>query len=339
MSTQKKHQLSSKMELYIATTGYVYHDCEIGDFYPADLPDSERLKYYSSVFNSITIKSTFFGQPKLDTYKEWLASTSGNKSFKFILTAPRYMSHSKNIKDLKRIWNLFWGGPDGCKIFHQQARLGCILIEFPSCFCFSSKNIGRLKALQKILPNTVKFAFEFRHWSWWEKKETDIVDLFLQNKNWCIVTPYVENSLVESGWAGNLPSTRVNSEKEAIPSVLTSDFTVLNFHGTMGRRLGSYDENSFLEKMVSRIRQYQNNGVNTVFCSFNNTDSSYCFPLPGILIMGIPLRPQINELPKHTQLDLPCCLHDATRFGKLWKEIDEYPFSVDDHGHTEMVFC
>jgi len=336
MATSEEGEVSPK--LYVATMGHIYPRCEDGKFYPAGMPDRERLKYYASKFNSILIKTTFFGQPKKETYQNWLQSVSDNPIFKFILSAPKAMSHAKNISELKKAWTFFWDGDDsrgGCNILVN--KIGCILIEFPSSFYYSLKNINRLKTIMSIVPKDVRCAVEFRHFSWWENTR-HLKLLFDIHPSWCIATPYVENGLVDYGWAGNLPSTRTIKNKEPIPDLITTKFTLFTFHGTMGRNIGSYDDHCFLERLVSKIKKYQADGINTIYCSFNNTESSYCYPLPGLLIMGFPLRPKIKELPLYADADLPCCLHDARRLERLWNEITECPYETNTEGNIEMTF-
>ena len=336
-TTQKK-----EFGLYIATSGYTYPECEDGKFYPLGMAERDRLEFYASKFDSITIKSTFFGQPKVETYQGWLNSVKNNHNFKFIISAPKLLSHSKTIKNIKDVWDFFWDGKKqrgGCKTLHLQGKLGCILIEYPPSFCWSVRNVNKLKTVMKIVPSDLRCAVEFKHWSWWEH-QTELCQLFHAFPGWCITTPYVENGLVDSGWAGNLPSSRVQTSRDPpVPILVTSKFIFLNFYGTMGKHLGSYDSNSFLERTIARIRSCKkNDDIDTVFCSFHNTDSSYCFPLPCMFVMGIPLKPKIKELTSHTQIDLPCCLHDARRFEKLWNEIEGCQYRTNESGHIEMLF-
>ena len=341
MATVKKSpDRNDALKLYMATMGYAYPGCDNGKFYPVGMPVSERLKYYSSKFNSVVIRPTFFSQPRTDLYRDWLESVAENKEFKFIITAPKIMSYAKTIKDIRQAWSFFWNGNHtrgGCKLLHEAGKLACVLIEFPSFFGVSQRNVNRIKSLMKTIPEDVRCAVEFRHWSWWENL-AELKSLFESYPRWCIATQYVENGLVECGWAGNLPSTRVKNIKEAMQSVPTTDFIFMSFYGTMGKYLGSYDDGHFLEKLVSRIKSYQSKGVKTVYCSFNNTESSYCYPLPGIFVMGFPLQPRMKELPFHTQIDLPCCLHDTSRFEKIWEEIEECPYKTDDKGYVEIDF-
>lgn len=312
--------MSADLKLYISTMGHVYqHDEE--NFYPSNLSEDERLGYYASKLNSVTIKSTFFGQPETSLYETWLENVKDNESFRFVVVAPKLMSYAKSLKDARSAWKFFWEGTDqrgGCRVLHQQGKLGCILLEFSNAFYYSQRNANRLKALKTIIPTSVRVALEFRHWSWWENKKS-LTTIFEQNKNWCISTPYVENGLVEEGWAGNLPSTRISHKVERVPTTITTDFIFLSFHGTMGRQLGSYDDGSFLENIASKIEKYKEQGITTIYCSFNNTESSYCFPLPAAFVMGLTLRPQLKELPDN-QKDLPCCLHDALRLTDLRRE-------------------
>lgn len=333
-STIEKNMLP---DLYISTMGYIYQGCEDGKFYPRGMPERDRLSYYASKFDSVLITSTFYGQPRTEVYSGWLRSVSNNTRFKFIVSAPKLLTFAKTNKEIEDVWKFFWEGNSrrgGCNMLHEHDKLGCILIEFPSAFFFSQRNVNKLKHLMHIIPSDIKIAAEFRHWSWWENR-AEMESIFTKVPNWCIATPYVENGLVESGWAGNLPSTRVYKDENTMPIHSTTDFVFLHFYGTMGRYLGSYDDNMFLERIVSKIKE---SGANRVFCSFSNTDSSYCYPLPMCFIMGLPLCPKIKDLPSHTSVDLPCCLHDAQRFKTVWQEIEDCPYMTDDTGYIQMEF-
>src|SRR5271154_5571438 len=160
--SSKKTDLKSQSPdqgLYIATMGHVFPWCEDGKFYPTGTSERDRLKYYASKFNSVMIRSTFFGQPKTEIYSGWLDSVRDSQAFRFIVSAPKLLSYSKSAKDASHIWNFFWEGNGkrgGCELLHKGNRLGCILLEFSPAFNFSSKNIGKLKSLSGLIPSDVR---------------------------------------------------------------------------------------------------------------------------------------------------------------------------------------
>ena len=51
------------MKLYIGTSGYSYKEWK-GKFYPAKLPATKMLHYYSEHFRAVEINSTFRGLPE-----------------------------------------------------------------------------------------------------------------------------------------------------------------------------------------------------------------------------------------------------------------------------------
>lgn len=336
MDAQSNKELAD-IKLYIGTMGHRFPGYENGIFYPSNLPEQEYLRYYASKFNSILFRSD---ESKTEVYFKWLQSVDHSPNFKFIIRAPKSLTRSKTVKAIESSWNFFWKGKDGYggyEILHKTEKLGCILIKFSSLFYFSTRSVKRLKSIMNIVPKDVRCAVEFRHWSWWENLDKT-KEIFESAPNWCISTVYVENGLIERGWAGNLPSTRIQKNEEIVPFVTTTNFAFINFYGTMGKYLGSYDDNFFLERIVDKIKDQHSKGVQTIYCSFSNVESSYCFPLPGMFIAGLPLIPKMKELPSYAPVDLPCCLHDAQRLKTIWKDIVDCPYQTDKRGHIEMVF-
>lgn len=317
-------------KIYTSTMDYHYRECKEGDFYPVGIETKDKLAYYASVFDALTIKSTFWSNPSKFAYEKLMESVP--EGFKFIITAPKSFTFAKSMKETKRVWDDFWE-TEGCRILHTRGFLGCIALEFPRYFNYTNKNFKRISFMSKILPRGVRFAFEFRHISWWENTQ-NMIDLFQTQPGWCITVPYVENEVVASGWAGTIKSTRTSAKVKSQPIITTSDFILINFHGTMGPQLGSYDENYFLERISTKINQL---GVSTVFCSFNNISSTYCFPLPMSIVLGIVMQPQMKTLPEGITKDLPCSLHDALKFKELSKrEVSSY--RVDNLGYIEIEF-
>ncbi len=74
------------MDWYIGTIGYSYRDWRTA-FYPADLPDRNYLAYYSRVFNTVEVDTTFYGIPRIKTLQSWAANVP--PEFRFCLKTPR----------------------------------------------------------------------------------------------------------------------------------------------------------------------------------------------------------------------------------------------------------
>lgn len=322
----------SSTRLYIGTMGFVYPLPE-QLFYPANIADDAKLKYYSSIFNMVYITSTFFGHLGDHIYQGWLSQIEDNPSFKFVIAAPRYFVAYKNIKMAKSTWSLFWRGFDGdsggCSLLHAAKRLGCIILDFPTSFCFCDKALKRLDSLRKILPADVKFGLEFKNESWWVVGAREKLRAYFATRpNWCMVKPYLENRLVNAGWAGTMMST---TPAKALPDITSnSNFTVMNLYGVTGEFSGSYSE-----KLMETIVEGVAGGDREVFCIYNNGMSSISRPLPPNEVRGFLLWPSIRELPVYTKKDLPASVHNAMRTRELW---DMRGVKVGGDGFVEVEF-
>ena len=143
--------------LIVGTSGFTYKDWE-GRFYPKGT-GRKKLEYYSQHFNAVEINATFYRTMKSSVISGWYERTPDD--FYFVLKAPRYITHMKKLVDCE----------DRVLSFVEQAtllgeKLYCILLQLPPSF---KKDIGKLENFVKILPNTTKWAVEFRHKSWFDK--------------------------------------------------------------------------------------------------------------------------------------------------------------------------
>jgi uncharacterized protein YecE (DUF72 family) len=254
----------------------------------------------------------------------------------------------------KKQWENFWNGV--AKPFHRRQKLGCVIMEFLPTFDASPSNLRKLRSMGRWLPTSqpiglggdavkrhpsnfvsveerpIKFAFEFRHWSWWNSLE--VVNFFLERPNWCIATVYIENELVSNGWAGNLPSTRtIITATRKMKPIVTTDWTYFVFHGTKGKHVGSYDEHNFLERFAEEVRNLTVARSEpplpltavrsepplplTVYTCFTATKSTFCHPLPAAMVDGFLFDLKLATLPLSDD-DLPCCLHDCLKLKKIF---------------------
>lgn len=323
------------MNILIGTTGFSYRDWHFpGVFYPPNtITVEDQLRYYMSKFDILTISSTYEDVPATSMYETWAKIALEEKpGFSFIVVAPKKFTNSHSIADSIEEWSNFWEGSKnldesqneikkgGCKILYEAKVLGCLLLQFPSSFYYNEKHVNKIKKITKNIPLDVKLSFEFLHSSWRENCE-NTKKLFSEHKNWCISTSLVENGLVDFGWAGNIISTRTHNAFSSgkMPSILvTTNFAHISLSGTYGPQLGSYDKDGFLERFAADLLKL---GKLKIFCSFDATTpgTTFCNPLPGIIISGFFLNPKLADLPSHTDIDRPCCLHDSLRFQQLLK--------------------
>lgn len=293
------------VKLYIGTLGLSFSKDE--SFYKED---TDKLSKYSTVFNSICISSTFFGSVAINTYKEW--SEKVGASFKFIVTAPKAVTFSKDKIIIKRAWSSFWRG---CDILNNAKKLAYVLLEFPTTFSYTPSNLKRIEWYLKKL-SAPSLAFELKNSSWWEDDAVQSLrSLFNQYQNiqTTIVLSCLENRIVDAGWAGNMYSTSFKQVKSR--PLIGSGSPVVKLYGSLGCEIGSYDEK--IENVVGFIESLP--PTQSVYCVFGNTKSTYCHPLPPVIIEMIIIWPHLKELPYYLEEDLPSCLHDAIQLKEAWK--------------------
>jgi uncharacterized protein YecE (DUF72 family) len=139
----------------IGTSGYNYPEWK-GSFYPADLPASKMLPYYSSRFTTVEINYTFYRLPNAATVSNWAAATPDG--FRFTLKAPRRITHDRRLRECGSLIQAFYTAAATL-----ESKLGVLLFQLgPSFKC----DLGVFDAFLAELPHAAKAAFEFRHASW-----------------------------------------------------------------------------------------------------------------------------------------------------------------------------
>ena len=143
------------MQLYAGSSGFSYKEWK-GPFYPAKLPPAEMLEFYAGRLNSVEINNTFYRMPRRELLEGWAAKVPDG--FQFAIKAPRRITHSKKLTDCTDEMR-FFVDPLGA----LGNRLGPVLFQLPPNFPL---DLERLETFLKLVPATVRAAFEFRHDSW-----------------------------------------------------------------------------------------------------------------------------------------------------------------------------
>ena len=143
------------MAVRIGTSGYNYPEWR-GSFYPARFSPSKMLPYYAERFSTVEINYTFYRMPNAKTVAGWDAETPAG--FCFALKAPKRVTHDARLRNVD----------EPLRYFLDTARrlgpkLGPILFQLPPNF---KQDIDRLGGLLDGLPPDLRYAFEFRHPSW-----------------------------------------------------------------------------------------------------------------------------------------------------------------------------
>src|SRR5262249_17881704 len=128
-----------------------------GDFYPAELPQSEWLAHYAQRFDTVEINNTFYRLPDEATFASW--KRRAPRGFVYALKASRYLTPMKKPK----------GPRDPVRLFFPRARrleraLGPVLYQLPPRW---PVNVERLETFLKALPRARRHVVEFRDPTWY----------------------------------------------------------------------------------------------------------------------------------------------------------------------------
>lgn len=163
MSNSKESRARSA-SIIIGTSGWSYKDWE-GVFYPNS--KTPKLTYYSTVFNTAEIDSTFYANPTKGLVFGWARNTPGD--FKFSVKLPKKITHDKKLDlnfgveiDLDNFLELL-------KPLKDSNKLGPLLIQLPPSF--DVKQQKKLEDFFQVLPDGYNFAVEFRNKSWLDYRD------------------------------------------------------------------------------------------------------------------------------------------------------------------------
>jgi len=177
--------------LFAGTSGFAYPAWKPA-FYPAKLPAKDFLKFYSGRLNCVEINYTFRRLPAAATLESWVAATP--PGFVFAVKANMRITHILRLKNAGPATELFLKAIDPLR---TSRRLGPVLFQLPpNMKC----DAATLRDYLAMLPEGMRFAFEFRHESWLAEPVYD--ELRRRNVALCLA----------------------ESEKLEIPQVLTADF-------------------------------------------------------------------------------------------------------------------
>jgi uncharacterized protein YecE (DUF72 family) len=184
------------MDLHIGTSGWSYASWKPA-FFPEKLPSKRFLEFYATRLNAVELNATFRRMPTASAIAGWAGATAPD--FKFAAKVHQSITHFKRLKDCDDAFRFFLQSMEPMR---QSGRLGPILIQTPPNL---KADLDLLRTFAQLLPQAYRFAFEFRHESWF----TDAVYEVLKSKNAALC------------WA--------ESEKIVVPKVATADFLYYRF--------------------------------------------------------------------------------------------------------------
>jgi uncharacterized protein YecE (DUF72 family) len=143
--------------IFAGTSGWAYPLWK-PKFYPADVSAAKFLNHYSGRLNSVEVNYTYRSVVTPDLAARWCDATP--PGFLFSAKAPMRITHLKRLRDAGEATAEFVNSLSGIR---GKGKLGPVLFQFPPNFTF---DLPRLADFLKVLPKSIRAAFEFRHTSW-----------------------------------------------------------------------------------------------------------------------------------------------------------------------------
>ncbi len=114
------------------------------------------LRYYGTQFRTVEINNTFYRFPMTSLLENWRDSTPDD--FIFAVKAVQRITHKARLKDVEDLNRDFIGR---CRLLAD--KLGPILYQLPPYLKRDDERLGQF--LEGLDPR-LRYAFEFRHASW-----------------------------------------------------------------------------------------------------------------------------------------------------------------------------
>ena len=220
---------------FLGTSGWSYDEW-VGLVYPTR--STPKLKYYSSIFSTAEIDSTFYASPKQDMIQGWIRNTP--PGFKFSLKLPQLMTHKKRLENIEDDTAQFL---DLIKPMSDSGKLGAVLVQLPPSF--TKKSAKTLENFFQLLSPSFSYAVEFRDKSWEEKDTFKLLERYR-------ISSVITDSPLE------------------LTAELTTDWAFVRYHGR-GQKIWydykySEQEISMLAKKLQGIQEK----TSVVYGYFNN---------------------------------------------------------------------
>ncbi|MCW2922646.1 MAG: hypothetical protein JWM98_50 [Thermoleophilia bacterium] len=152
---------------WIGCSGWQY-DSWKGRFYPDRLPHPQWLEHYARHFPTVEVNSTFYRLPKRDAVAHWLEQVP--PGFRIVIKGSKFVTQNKKLRDFGEHAPLLMERID--PLLHSPA-MAPILWQLPEGW---PRNLERLRGALEGLPPGARYAFEFRHASWFCAEVYDLLE-------------------------------------------------------------------------------------------------------------------------------------------------------------------
>ncbi len=157
-------------KVLIGTSGWSYDEW-VGPFYPRSLTKKDFLLYYSMIFYTNEINTTFYNIPSKRVVENWVKRTP--KDFLFSVKIPRVITHTNKL-DINKCSDHLNYYLESMEPLIESKKLLAFLIQLPPSF-EKEKHFSNLKDFIDNWPRDriregYFLVIEFRHKSWMDDK-------------------------------------------------------------------------------------------------------------------------------------------------------------------------
>lgn len=224
--------------LFIGRSGWSYWSWR-GPFFPRQVMVKHHLAYYATQFSSAELNGVFYRTPSLEAVRGWRDQTPDD--FVFAWKASKFITHWKRLSDKSR--NSLALIEERLKIL--GAKAGPVLFQLPARF---EADPERLRSFLKLLSKRRRYAFEFRHASWYD----DEIYALLRRHD---------------------ISLCISDHRDApAPWKVTASHVYVRGHGPSGAYKGHYPD-SALRGLARRIATWRREGRD-IYVYFDNDQKS-----------------------------------------------------------------
>jgi len=153
----------------IGCSGWSYKDWS-GAFYPGDIQPKDYLKFYSRVFDSVEIDSSFYRIPSPFIVEQWRRVTPDG--FLFSPKLPKKITHENKLENIDSYLARFYA-----VVSKFGSKLGPIVVQLPPSIKLE-KHQGVMERFLSQLDSKHTHAVEFRHESWFNPETYRLLEKY-----------------------------------------------------------------------------------------------------------------------------------------------------------------
>jgi len=225
-------------QIRVGTSGWNYASWR-GPFFPKQVMLKHHLEYYATQFASAELNGVFYRTPSLAAVGDWAERTPDD--FVFAWKASKFITHWKRLRETSV--NSLALIEERLAILGRKA--GPVLFQLPPQF---EVDVDRLRAFIGLLSRRRRYAFEFRHASWYADR---VLGLLEQH---------------------DLALCLSDHRDAPAPWEVTSSLVYVRGHGPGGAYKGHYGTRT-LNVWAEKCRGWRDQG-RTVYVFFDNDQKS-----------------------------------------------------------------